>query len=218
LGEESFDQFVIGYHGASKPGLVPYPLAFDFYTPICSFCEGHSPYVLMMNAACFRSLIGRDLVVSLSFECLAISNRNKIMHFVSDNCCRGFLDSNGNRATHSGATVSSSHVDEEFRGSGSKPKLGAIRHLISSSKFRNSLSLKKRRSVSLNSEKKLAQIVDVRDAKDLQAVDELRKELIARSLLPLQHDDYHILLRLVSYGLVPSMFMCTYRRMYLLLR
>lgn len=103
--------------------------------------------------------------------------------------------------------MSSSNVDEESRGSGSKPKLGAIRHLLASSKLRNSLSLKKRRSVSLNREKKLAlPIVDVRDAKDQQAVEELRKELIARNLLPLQHDDYHVLLRSVFYGSVLGMF------------
>jgi hypothetical protein len=38
-------------------------------------------------------------------------------------------------------------------------------------------------------------IVDVRDAKEQLAVEELRRELIARNLLPEQHDDYRVLLR-----------------------
>ena len=115
-------------------------------------------------------------------------------------CCRGFLDSNGKRATQVEFTESSSHAPErlESRSSGGKAKLGAIRHLISTSKFRN--SLKRRRSISLNRVKNLQlPILDVRDAKDQQAVEELREELIARNLLPPQHDDYHVLLRSVLY-------------------
>lgn len=111
-------------------------------------------------------------------------------------------DSNGTRGPHLEPTVSTSNYDEESRGgSGSKTKLQNIRHLLGSSKFRNSLSLKKRRSISLNLEKKLViPIEDPRDEKDLQAVEELRTELIARNKLPSRHDDYHMLLRSVPYS------------------
>lgn len=99
--------------------------------------------------------------------------------------------------------MSSGNHDEAIgtRGSASKAKLGAIRSLISTpSKFRNSLKKRRSGSLSRDVQKSLAlPIVDVRDAKDQHAVEELRKELIARNLLPLQHDDYHVLLRFVPY-------------------
>jgi hypothetical protein len=118
---------------------------------------------------------------------------------VAYDCCRGLLESNGHRGTQSDFTVSSSNAHEvgiESRASAGKAKLGAIRKFIATSKFRN--SLKKRRSASLNRVKNLSlPIVDVRDAKDQQAVEELRRELLARDLLPPQHDDYHVLLRSV---------------------
>jgi hypothetical protein len=114
---------------------------------------------------------------------------------VAYDCCRGLLESNGHRGTQSDFTVSSSNAHEvgiESRASAGKAKLGAIRKFIDTSKFRN--SLKKRRSASLNRVKNLSlPIVDVRDAKDQQAVEELRRELLARDLLPPQHDDYHVL-------------------------
>jgi hypothetical protein len=51
----------------------------------------------------------------------------------------------------------------------------------------------------LNREKKLViPIEDPRDEKDLQAVEELRTELIARNKLPSRHDDYHMLLRFLK--------------------
>ncbi|KAG0577325.1 hypothetical protein KC19_5G148100 [Ceratodon purpureus] len=109
-------------------------------------------------------------------------------------------ESNGHRGTQSDFAVSSSNADYEgieSRSSAGKAKLGAIRKFIDTSKFRN--SLKKRRSSSLNRVKNLSlPIVDVRDAKDQKAVEELRKELITRNLLPPQHDDYHVLLRFLK--------------------
>lgn len=111
-------------------------------------------------------------------------------------------ESNGKRGTHLDYTVSSGNHDEAIgtRGSASKAKLGAIRSLISTpSKFRNSLKKRRSGSLSRDVQKSLAlPIVDVRDAKDQHAVEELRKELIARNLLPLQHDDYHVLLRFLK--------------------
>lgn len=115
-----------------------------------------------------------------------------------NDCFRGFLELYGNRGTHSDCKSSSyndnDNDDEETRGGCGKAKFGAIRAIIATSKFRN--SLKRRRCANLNRLKNLP-IVDVRDAKDQQAVEELRRELIAKSLLPEQHDDYHILLRSV---------------------
>lgn len=135
----------------------------------------------------------------LNHWCLTTTTeRTKICNLWFYDCCRGFLESNGNRGTQSDCTVSSSNIDEETRSSGNKAKLGGIRHLLSNSKFRNSLSLKRRRSVSLNREKTLpVPIEDIRDANDQKAVDELRNELLARNLLPSRHDDYHVLLRSV---------------------
>ena len=119
---------------------------------------------------------------------------------IYDDCC-GFLESNGHRGTQSEVTVSSSNDHEES--SRGKPKLQAIRKFIDPTKFRN--SLKKRRSSSLNRVKNLQlPVVDVRDAKDQKAVDELRRELLFKNLLPPQYDDYHVLLRFVFNDLFPG--------------
>lgn len=116
-------------------------------------------------------------------------------------------ETNGERGKHLSHTPSSNSIDDESRGSG-KPKLGAFRAIITTSKFRN--SLKKRRSNSLTRVTSLAlPIVDIRDDKDQKAVEELRKELFDKNLLPPQHDDYHALLRSVPYRSVLSMSTCT---------
>ncbi|XP_024365554.1 phosphatidylinositol/phosphatidylcholine transfer protein SFH12 isoform X1 [Physcomitrium patens] len=105
-------------------------------------------------------------------------------------------ETNGERGKHLSHTPSSNSIDDESRGSG-KPKLGAFRAIITTSKFRN--SLKKRRSNSLTRVTSLAlPIVDIRDDKDQKAVEELRKELFDKNLLPPQHDDYHALLRFLK--------------------
>lgn len=108
-----------------------------------------------------------------------------------------YLELNVNRCTHSELTVSVNNTDcESPRGSGSKAKFGAIRAIIGTSKLRN--SLKRRRGGGFHRSKNLSlPIEDIRDAKDQQAVEELRRELIIRNLLPDLHDDYHVLLRLV---------------------
>jgi hypothetical protein len=78
---------------------------------------------------------------------------------------RGVLELNGNRGSHSDCKSSSynDNDDEETRGGCGKAKFGAIRAIIATSKFRN--SLKRRRCANLNRLKNLSlPIVDVRDA------------------------------------------------------
>ena len=114
---------------------------------------------------------------------------------------RGFLELHFHRGIHSDAKSSSNNDndDEEARSGCGKAKFGAIRAIIATSKFRN--SLKRRRGATLKGLKALP-ILDVRDAKDQKVVEELRRELISRDLLPDQHDDYHALLRSVPDDLV----------------
>ncbi|KAH9553297.1 hypothetical protein CY35_08G000600 [Sphagnum magellanicum] len=83
-----------------------------------------------------------------------------------------------------------------------KPKMGAFRAILASTKFRKSL----RKLRSGNTKSSLI-IQDVRDVKDQKAVEEFRRVLVANDLLPQQHDDYHILLRFLKarkYDIVKS--------------
>lgn len=90
--------------------------------------------------------------------------------------------------------MSSSNVEEDHRGG--KPKMGVLRTMIS----KGQLSLKRRRSGSVSRTRSLTlPFEDVRDAKDQQAVEDLRRELISRNSLPYQHDDFHVLLRFVPH-------------------
>lgn len=73
-----------------------------------------------------------------------------------------------------------------------KPKMGAFRAILASTKFRKTL----RRLRSGNKSSLIIQ--DVRDVKDQKAVEEFRRVLMANDLLPQQHDDYHILLRFLK--------------------
>lgn len=82
-------------------------------------------------------------------------------------------------------------TDDERKG---KTKMGALKAMamVKSQKLRNSLKRRRRKSGSL-----LA-IKDIRDEQEQIAVDEFRQVLLAESILPARHDDYHILLRFLK--------------------
>ncbi|XP_027357096.1 phosphatidylinositol/phosphatidylcholine transfer protein SFH8-like isoform X2 [Abrus precatorius] len=77
-------------------------------------------------------------------------------------------------------------------------RIGSLKKkaLNASSKFRH--SLKKRKSRKSVSRSTSLSIEDVRDVKDLQAVDAFRHTLVLDSMLPPIHDDYHMLLRFLK--------------------
>ncbi|XP_062102465.1 phosphatidylinositol/phosphatidylcholine transfer protein SFH12 [Humulus lupulus] len=77
-----------------------------------------------------------------------------------------------------------------------KTRIGSLKQkaINASSKFRNSLTRKGRRSSKVMS----VEIEDVHDADEVQAVDAFRQALILEELLPAKHDDYHTLLRFLK--------------------
>ncbi|XP_042381446.1 phosphatidylinositol/phosphatidylcholine transfer protein SFH12-like [Zingiber officinale] len=77
-----------------------------------------------------------------------------------------------------------------------KNRMGSFKKkaISASSKFRNSINKRSRRSSKVMS----VAIEDVRDAEEMQSVDAFRQTLILEELLPARHDDYHMMLRFLK--------------------
>ncbi|XAR64141.1 hypothetical protein NMG60_11024372 [Bertholletia excelsa] len=86
------------------------------------------------------------------------------------------------------------HVDTEILEDDRKTTFGALKKkaLNASNKFRHSL---KKRNKKKSENQSSVQIEDVRDVKEVKAVDTFRQELIINGLLPARHDDYYTMLR-----------------------
>ncbi|GFS31691.1 Sec14p-like phosphatidylinositol transfer family protein [Actinidia rufa] len=79
-----------------------------------------------------------------------------------------------------------------------RSKIEALRKkaINASNKFTH--SLKKRGKRKIDCRVPSISIEDIRDAKEESSVQELRQKLLDRDLLPLKHDDYHVLLRFLK--------------------
>ncbi|KAL0909942.1 hypothetical protein M5K25_020854 [Dendrobium thyrsiflorum] len=89
--------------------------------------------------------------------------------------------------------------DLEYSGDERKARRGSLRKraIDASTIFKHSLKKKKNRRKSDNKVISLS-IEDIRDIKELQAVDSFRQSLILDELLPARHDDYHKMLRFLK--------------------
>lgn len=87
--------------------------------------------------------------------------------------------------------------DGENTEDGRRTKIGALRKRAIHASSKITHSLKKRGKKKINYRVPSVSIEDVRDEEEERVVHSFRQELIAKDLLPVRHDDYHTLLRLV---------------------
>ncbi|KAF5947222.1 hypothetical protein HYC85_013179 [Camellia sinensis] len=136
-------------------------------------------------------------VESLRFEtsCTAIcaKSRDRVMSGPLDRFARPCFEGSSGNDERRERRSDFENSEDERRTRISSLKKKAIN---ASTKFKHSLKKKSRRKS--DGRVSSVSIEDVRDAEELQVVDEFRQALMLDELLPKQHDDYHMMLRFLK--------------------